>query len=186
MTKSTAALAVLLLASEVWSQGNAKKYLWQEKGTNCNFGMTFCWFGADSVTDPEVTAYGTRWVSQDKDEKPFEWITEVRCIQSLHLCILARNQKNPFAHGSLTNMDLYYVKEWSEYEIRAVGENDLPHGKECEVDSLLLNREDASVSMLSVPGPGATGKACGGVKPKTVMYRLQLGYEGVPPQKETP
>ena len=138
-------LAVLLFASTAWAQGSPKAYPWQEKGFNCNPKMTFCWYGSDLVANPEVTAYGTRWVSQDKDEKPFEWVTEVRCIQTLHLCILARNQKLPFSDGTLTNIDLYYVQEWSEYQIRAVEESDLPHGKECEVDTLLLNREDASV-----------------------------------------
>jgi len=38
-------------------------------------------------------AYGNRWVSQDQSEKPFEWITEVRCLSEYKLCILARNQK---------------------------------------------------------------------------------------------
>lgn len=174
MAKSTAVLAVLLLASIAWAQGSPRKYPWQWKDTNCTQMMTFCWYDSNLVTNPEVIAYGNRWVSQDKEEKPIEEVTEVRCIQALHVCILARNQKNLFTDRTYTNIDLYYVKEWSEYQIRAIGESDLPHGQECEVDSLLLNREDASVSMLSVPGPAATTKACEGLmKPKTVMYRLQ-------------
>jgi hypothetical protein len=71
---------------------------------------------------------------------------------------------------------LYKVEEWNEYQIRAVGESDFPRGKECEIDSLLLNRAEASVSMLSVPGPAATTKICLGiVKPKTVIYKLEIG-----------
>jgi hypothetical protein len=136
--------------------------------------VTFCWFGADLVSDPTVTAYGNRWVSQDKEEKPFEWITEVRCVQGLHVCILARNQK--VMNGSLTNIDLYHIEEWNNYQIRALGENDRPQGKECEIDTLLLNRSEASVSMLSVPGPAAATKSCLGImKPKTVVYKLEIG-----------
>jgi len=185
MLKTVTLLAVLFFSSTVWAQDSPRKYPWQGKGTSCTPTMTFCWYGSDLVKDPEVRAYGNRWVSQDKDEKPFEWVTEVRCIQVLHLCILARNQKVSFAGGTLTNIDLYYVQEWSEHQIRAVGESDLPHGQECEIDSLLLNREEASVSMLSVPGPAATTKGCAAImKPKTVLYKLQLGSPQ--PQGETP
>ena len=176
MTKiTTALLIVLLFTSVAWAQGAPKKYPWQAAGTNCTTGMTFCWYGSDEVVDPEVIAYGSRWVSPDKDEKPFEWVTEVRCIQTLHICIVARNQKLPFSGETMTNIDLYQIKEWSEFQIRAVEENDRSHGKECEIDSLLLDREDASVAILSAPGPGANTKICQDLmKPKTVMYRLQL------------
>jgi hypothetical protein len=185
MSKGIGVLAALLFASTAWAQTTPKTYPWQWEGTNCTRGMTFCWYDSNEALDPEVTAHGTRWVSQDKDEKPFEWVTEVRCLQTLHLCIVARNQKLPPGDGTLTNIDLYYVHEWSEYQIRAVEESDLPHGKECEIDTLLLNRADASVSILSVPGPAATTKGCEGLmKPKTVMYRLQLAFSK--PEKETP
>jgi hypothetical protein len=184
MTKRAVVLVGVLFASAAWPQVNPRKYPWQANGTNCTLGLTFCWYGSDLVTDPEVTAFGFRWASQDKDEKPLEWITAVRCIQAVHLCILARNQELVLGQ-SITNIDLYRVKEWSEYQIRAVGESDLPPGRECEIDSILLNREDATVSMLSVPGPGATTKLCQDLmKPKTVMYRLQLGLSSK--QKETP
>ena len=161
-------LTVFFVASTLWGQDGSKKYPWQAYNTSCTATGTFCWFS------DEVIASGNHWVSQDKEEKPFEWVTGIRCIQSLHLCILARNQKGLFGSGTVTNVDLYYVKEWSEYQIRAVGESDFPHGKECEIDSLLLNREDASVAMLSVPGPEATAKGCEAIleKPKTVMYKL--------------
>lgn len=185
MRKCIVAIAVIFFASAAWAQGSSKKYPWEWKDSGCTWGLTFCWFDSPPVTNPEVTAFGPRWVSQDKDEKPFEWVSAIRCVKTLHVCILASNQKLLFGGGTMTSIDLYYVQEWSEYEIRAVGQNDLPHGKECEIDSLLLNREDASVSMLSVPGPGATGKGCEALmKPKTVMYRLQLGLPEI--QKETP
>src|SRR6516162_11019330 len=51
------------------------------EGTNCDKLMTFCW------SDSQVTAYGNRWVAPDKDEKPFEWVTEVRCLKDYKLCI---------------------------------------------------------------------------------------------------
>jgi hypothetical protein len=168
-------LAVLLFASAAWAQGRGKKYPWQAAGTTCTESMTFCWYGSHEITDHEVIAYGTRWVSPDKDEKPFEWATEVRCVQTLHTCIVARNQKILFTAGTMTNIDLCHINEWSEFQIRAVGESDLPHGKECEIATLPLSREDASVTMLSTPGPGATTKLCQDLmKPKTVMYRLEL------------
>ena len=151
-----------------------QKYPWQHGDTNCNETMTFCWYGSEDVSDPQVTTHGNRWVSQDNTEKPFEWITEVRCLKDSKLCILARNQK--VLNGSLINIDLYRIEEWSSHQIRATGESDWPHGKECEIDTLLLNRVEGSVSMLSVPGPAAATKACMGImKPKTVVYKLEIG-----------
>lgn len=174
MAKGSVILVLVLFASAAWTQSTPKKYPWQSGETNCTEWMTFCWYGSEIVSDPEVTAYGNRWVSQDKDEKPLEWVTEVRCIQRLQACILARNEK--VMNGTVTNIDMYRVEEWSSYQIRAVGESSFPQGKECEVDSLLLNRAEASVSMLEVPGPGATTKACLGImKPKTVIYKLEVG-----------
>lgn len=174
MSKISLILVVVLSASLAWSQSTPKKYPWQDGDTPCDKTMSFCWYGSEIVSDPEVTAYGNRCVSQDKEEKPFEWITEVRCIQKLHVCILARNQK--IQNGSRTNMDMYRVEEWNDYEIRAIEESDLQPGKECEVDTLLLNRAEGSVSMLSVPGPGAASKGCMGImKPKTVIYKLEIG-----------
>src|ERR1022692_813401 len=131
-------IVILLLASVGWLQEAPKKYPWQWHDTGCTEGMTFCWYGSEIVSDPEVIAYGNRWVSQDSEEKPIEWVTQVRCIQQLHVCILARNQK-VIGDRSQTNTDLYRIKEWSNYQIRAIGESDYPPGKECEVDSLLLN-----------------------------------------------
>jgi len=182
MVKGSSILIIVLFASVAWTQDHPKKYPWQSGDTNCTLWMTFCWYDSEQVSNPEVIAYGNRWVSQDKAEKPFEWVTQVRCVQQLHACILARNQK--IGSGSQTNTDLYRVEEWSDYQIRAIGESDFPHGKECEIDSLLLNRADASVSMLSIPGPAATTKRCTAMmKPKTVMYKLELGTPSEPRPK---
>ena len=174
MVKGSLLLVIVLFASVARTQDRPKKYPWQSGDTTCDKTLSFCWYGSEDVSDPQVTAYGNRWVSQDKEEKPFEWISQVRCLQELHVCILARNQK--VLSGSLTTTDLYRIEEWSNYQIRAIGENDLPRGKECEIDSLLLNRAEASVSMLSVPGPTAAMKACMVImKPKTVIYKLEIG-----------
>jgi hypothetical protein len=183
MLKNSIVSAILLFVSVASSQEPSTKYAWQSKGTHCNESMTFCWYGSETVSDPEVIAYGNRWVSADKDEKPMEWVTQVRCIRRLNVCILARNQK--LMGGSITNTDMYRVEEWNNYQIRAVGESDWPRGKECEIDSLLLNRAEASVSMLSTPGPGATSKGCAAIlKPKTVVFTLELGVFGnVKPEK---
>jgi hypothetical protein len=167
---------LLVMFSVVAASGQSQKYPWQSGDTPCNETMTLCWYGVEDVSGPEVTAYGNQWVTQDKDERPLEWVTEVRCLQKMRVCILARNQK--IGRGSHTNIDLYGVEEWSDYQIRTVGVGDAPRGsgKECEIDSLLLNRAEGSVSMLTVPGPGATTKVCMGViKPKTVVYKLEIG-----------
>ena len=149
------------------------------EGTNCDKLMTFCW------SDSQVTAYGNRGVAPDKDEKPFEWVTEVRCLKDYKLCILARNQK--VLDGSQTNIDLYRIEEWSTFQIRAIredvlynaatndlirrfifGDTDLPPGKDCQVDRLLLNRVEGSVLMPLTPRPGTTTKLC-------PIYELEIG-----------
>jgi hypothetical protein len=169
-----ASASLAFVATIVTPQPQQKRYPWQSGDTNCDKTLTFCWYGVEDVSDPQVTAYGNRWTTQDKDEKPFEWITAVRCLKDSKLCILARNQK--IMNGSQTNIDLYRIEAWSSYEIRAIGENDFPHGKECEIDTLMLNRVEGSVSMLSTPGPAAATKVCTGImKPKTVVYKLEVG-----------
>jgi hypothetical protein len=102
-----AASALIFLATIASPQPQQQRYPWQHGDTSCNETMTFCWYDVEVVSDPEVTAYGNRWVAQDKDEKPFEWITEVRCVKVSKLCILARNQKviigTPDQHRPLSN-----------------------------------------------------------------------------------
>jgi hypothetical protein len=166
-------ISVLFILS-VWSFPQAShKPSWQTKDTNCNENMTLCWYGAEQVSDPEVIAYGQRWNTLDKEEKPLEWVTEVRCLREKHMCILARNQH--VLGITRTNIDLYQIQEWSELQIRAVEESDFPKGEECEIDTLMLNRSDGSVSLLAVPGPASSSKRCMNVmKPKTVMYTLDL------------
>lgn len=90
MVKGSLVLAMALFVSVAWTQDHPKRYPWQHGDTNCTEWMTFCWYGAESVSNPEVIAYGTRWVSQDKDEKPIEWVTQVRC--SGLACLYSRSQ----------------------------------------------------------------------------------------------
>jgi hypothetical protein len=167
--------AILLVVFAAVAAAQSPKYPWQHSGTQCNETMTFCWYAAEEASDAQATAYGNHWVAQDKDEKPIEWITEVRCLKDSKLCILARNQK--VMNGSQTTIDLYRIEEWTKVQIRAIGENELPTGKECEIDTLILNRVEGSVSMLSAPGPAAATKPCmgfTGTKPKTVIYKLEI------------
>jgi hypothetical protein len=160
-------LALLLFASAACPQGSS------QKESNCNSTLTFCWYGTD-VKDPTVFANGDHWVTQDKDEQSLEWVTAIRCVQTMHVCILARNQKTGTVDRTSTTIDLFQIQEWSTYQIRAIEESNYPPGRECEMDSLLLNRVEASVSMLSVPGPAAASKACMTLmKPKTVVYKLR-------------
>ena len=148
---------LLIVFSAVAVSGQSQKYPWQHGETRCNKTMTFCWYGIEEFSDAEVTAHGRRWTSQDKDVKPLEWITEVRCLHDYKLCVLARNQK--LIEGSdetNTNIDLYRIQQWGTIEIRAIGETDLP---KCEVDTMILNRVEGSVSVLSAPGPKAADKS---------------------------
>ena len=168
-----AAAVILIVFCAITLLGQSQRYPWQHGNTHCNETMTFCWYGAELVSDPMITAHGNRWASQDKDEKPFEWITAVRCIKDAKLCILARNQK--VFNGSQTNIDLYKVDEWGSVQVRAIGEN-YPRGRECEIDTLILNRVEGSVSMLSTPGPAAATPFCTAlIKPKTAVYKLEVG-----------
>jgi len=165
-------LTVLVVILTLFTQGNHKPS-WQTKDTSCNERMTLCWYGADEVSNPEVIAYGKSWVTLDKEEKPLEWVTEVRCLRDKQMCILARNQQ--LIRTTQTNIDLYEIQEWSDFQIRAIEESSFPKGQECEIDTLMLNRPDGSVSMLSIPGPAGSTKDCMSViKPKTVMYTLDL------------
>ncbi len=170
-----AVMAFVTSFASFGSPQQQQKYPWQSGDAPCNEAMTFCWYDVEVVSDPEVTAYGNRWTTQDKDEKGFEWITEVRCVKVSKLCILARNQK--VIIGTQTNIDLYRIEEWGKVQIRATGESHFPKGRECEVDTLMLNRVEGSVSMLSAPGPAAATKVCMGIiqKPKTVVYKLEVG-----------
>jgi hypothetical protein len=175
--------AIFLLPALVRAQQTPAKYPWQAYGTHCTKYLTFCWYGAEDVSDPEVTAHGNIWTTTDNSEKPNEWVTEVRCIHQKRICILARNEKGLFS-GSMTNIDIYTVQEWTDTEIRAVGESDLPPGHECEIDTLMLHRTDASVTMLSEPGPAAADKSCTlFIKPKTVLFTLVLGLAGAQDKK---
>jgi hypothetical protein len=167
--------AILLFVFTALAAEQSQKYPWQHGNTHCNETMTFCWYGAEDTSDPQVTASGNRWTSQDKDEKSIEWITAVRCLKDSKLCIVARNQK--VMNGSQTSIDLYRIEEWGSVQVRAIGESDWPSGKECEIDTLILNRVEGSVSMLSTPGPVAATKACTGImKAKTVVYKLEIGH----------
>ena len=166
-------LASLLTVFASLTPQGTHKPSWQTKDTNCNENMTLCWYGVEEVNDPEVIAFGQRWNAQDKDEKPLEWVTEVRCMREKHMCILA--QSKHVLGIARTTIDLFAVEEWSDFQIRALGENDYPKGQECEIDSLILNRSEGSVSLMTVPGPAASTKHCTTLmKPKTVVYTLDL------------
>ena len=102
LVASLAALAFVASIASFASSHSQQKYPWQHGNTPCNETLTFCWYGAEDVSDSQVMAYGNRWTTQDKDEKGFEWITEVRCVKDSNLCILARNQK--VLSGSQTNI----------------------------------------------------------------------------------
>jgi hypothetical protein len=173
--KSIAVPLFLTLTSLVAvGQGKAPadKYSWQWKDTSCNYAMTFCWYGPYTDNSDEATAWGNQWVSHDKDEKVLRQVVEIRCLKSLGLCIHARNQN--IGSKLMTNIDLYHVREWSDFQIRADMEGSkLP--PRCEQDSLLINRADASVVLIASAGADAGKEVCTALfgKPKTVTYELQ-------------
>jgi hypothetical protein len=150
----------------------ADKYSWQWKDTSCNYAMTFCWYGPYKDNSDESNAWGNQWVSHDKDEKALRQVVEIRCLKSLGLCIHARNQI--IGRKPLTNIDLYYVREWSDSQIRADMEGSKSPPR-CEQDSLLINRADASVVLIASAGADADKEVCTALfgKPKTVTYELQ-------------
>lgn len=139
-------------------------YPWQWHGTTCDRNMTFCWNGPYKDNSDEVEAWGSRWVSEDRAVKPLEWIRAIRCIKPKELCVVARTQMG------MTNIDLYPIREWTNDQVTAGEEQK----GDCEEETLLINRADASVSLISKPGPLADSSSCkvGGMKPKTVLYRL--------------
>jgi hypothetical protein len=134
--------------------------------------MTFCWYGPYSDQSDEVDAWGNHWVSEDKTESPLEWVTEVRCVRRLDVCILARNQSPSHTDRHITNVDLYKVSRWDRNQVTAVGEQST--FSDCEEDLLSLNRTERIALMTSSPGPLADKEHCIKIqgKPKTVMYRL--------------
>jgi hypothetical protein len=141
-------------------------------GEPCNDTMTFCWYGPYSDQSDEVDAWGNHWVSDDKSESPLEWVTEVRCVHRLNVCILARNQSLSLKDAHITNVDLYKVTRWDGNQVTAVGEQST--FTSCEEDLLSLNRTERSALMTSSPGPSADKERCTKIqgKPMTVMYRL--------------
>jgi hypothetical protein len=165
-------LTLSALAASGQTKAATNKYSWQWKDTSCNHEMTFCWYGSYADKSDEVTAWGNQWVSHDKDEKVLRQVVEIRCLKSLGLCIHARNQN--IGSKLVTNIDLYYVHEWSDFQIRADMEGSkLP--PRCEQDSLLINRADASVVLIASAGADAGKEVCTALfgKPKTVTYELQ-------------
>jgi hypothetical protein len=140
-----------------------------QEDKSCSKDNTFCWWGPYADKSDEVTAFGSRWSSQDKTEKSLEWITEVRCIRSRNLCIHAHNQLSFGVRQ--TSIDLFKVTRWTDFEINAVADE----GPEpCEKNSLVLNRPEKSAILVSIPGRLADKQTCTALMgpPKTVMYRL--------------
>jgi hypothetical protein len=133
----------------------------QSKPT-CNEKQTFCWYS------DEASASGDRWVSPDKKESPLEFITAIRCIKSLKLCINARNLE--LLGKRITFVDLFYVTKWSSVQIEASREERTADFG-CTSDSLLLNKVEQTATLISTPGP-ATKDCATLLKPKTVTYTL--------------
>ncbi|MGH9512143.1 MAG: hypothetical protein ACRD2U_08395 [Terriglobales bacterium] len=143
----------------------------------CNQSLTFCWYGPYRDGSDEIDAWGNEWKADDPTEKPIKQVTEVRCVKRLLICIKARNEQMPFGGGtSHTNIDIYNVRFWNSLKVQAV--MDESSDRECEQDTLVLNRVEKSAISISSPGPHGNQKDCTSFigPPKTVVYRLtELG-----------
>lgn len=136
--------------------------------TQCNKLQTFCWYGPYPDNSDEVSVSGDRWVSSDKKESPLEFVTAIRCVKSLKICINARNLE--LLGKRITVVDLFYVSKWSSVQIEATRE-ERPMDDRCTSDSLLLNKIEETATLISTPGPA--GKDCAALlKTKTVTYTL--------------
>ena len=133
---------------------------------HCDEYMTFCWYG------DEVDAWGTVWTTDSPGEKSLEQVTEVRCVQKMHVCIVARNQKVNLLGRTVTNIDLYNVRSWDDTQVRAIMDESATLG--CEQNTLVLNRVERGTMLISSPGPRGNEKRCTNYMgpPKTVIYRL--------------
>lgn len=136
----------------------------------CNERQTFCWYGPYPDGSDEVNAWGNVWITSDPTEKALKQITEVRCIKRLRICIKARNQ--PLLGGSMTNIDIYNVRSWTNSRVEAV--NDELADPQCEQERLILNRAEQRAILISSPGPMADKGNCTKIMgaPKTVLYKL--------------
>ena len=140
------------------------------QSASCNKGHTFCWYGPYSDGTDEVSASGDRWVSPDKKEPALEFITALRCLKSLKVCIMGRNLE--LLGKRITFVDVFYVSKWGSVQIEATREWQATNDG-CTVDSLLLNKVEQSATLVSTPGPTAGTKECVAMqKPKTVTYTL--------------
>lgn len=129
--------------------------------TSCNQKSTFCWYS------DEASASGDRWVSPDKKEPPLEFVTAIRCVKSLKLCVNARNLELPGKR--ITVVDLFYVSKWGSVQIEATKEDRLAD-LGCTSDTHLLNMVEQTATLASTPGPAR--KDCAALlKPKTVTAR---------------
>jgi hypothetical protein len=134
----------------------------------CNKNQNFCWYGPYADNSDEASASGNRWVSPDKKEPPLEFVTAIRCLKSLKLCINARNLE--LLGKRTTVVDLFYVSKWSSVQIEATRE-DRPEDLGCTSDTLLLNKVEQTATLISTPGPA--GRDCAALlRPKTISYTL--------------
>lgn len=151
-----------------WLLCSVTAFAQSKKASPCNEKNTFCWYGPYSDNSGEASASGNRWVSPDKSETPLDWVTAVRCIKSLKVCIFARNMQ--LLGERTTIVDIFYVTKWGAVQIEARREERGPD-LGCSTDSLLLNKMEQAATLVSTPGPAANSKGCL-VKPKTVTYSL--------------
>jgi hypothetical protein len=142
------AACVFLIILSTWSQGQSspEETKPHAEPKACNADVTFCWYGPNAPIRDEVRAWGNRWVSQDDKASPSEAVTEVRCIKSLMVCVVASNYA---AHGGkrVTSVDLYYVTSWETTKIEARPEGDDP----CREGNLQMNKIEQTVTRTVQP-----------------------------------
>jgi hypothetical protein len=129
----------------------------------CNAQTTFCWYGSDSPKPDEVLAWGSHWVSPDKTVTSFEWITEIRCVKTLRMCVLARNAAGHDGKRE-TNIDLFYVTNWGPTKVEATEES---YKVSCEDVMLQLNKTEQTATLISTLSVKGNPTACPKLNPVT-------------------
>jgi len=137
-------------------------------------------FIADGWDGGTFTATGS-WVEEGGKEPDLE-NSQLDCYEDWHVCIdaQAREMKLFSATSIIGKSDAYRIKTWDKYEIVADSGNFDP----CERDTLHINRQEKSVSLVSVPAykDEKTCKIFGA--PKTVTFRLVDGKQIADPRNK--
>lgn len=138
-------------------------------------------FLADSWDKGALVTSGS-WVEDGKTEPGIE-SSSIECYQDWGLCIDGQALMNKML-GSVTvvgKFEAYRIHKWDKFEVVA----DSVYPQPCERDSLRINRQEKSVTLLSIPAYVDT-KTCENLlgAPKTITVRLVDGDRITKPRND--